>query len=158
MSSVTQTYTSFRAKSLRCYKDAGLSHWQHLYGVWRTGYFSKQPAFPWVLIVVHYLSACFIWGGFVQSRLIKAGNKRIAQQFIFTYRVIDDTCTSSVLNSNFKIIWHSSFLKDTTEITIFASYLDLYLCIDNGKLPSRFYDKLDFKSLIMACHWQKQQI
>ena len=34
-------------------------------------------------------------------------------------------------------------IKDTTEPITSASYLDCYLCIDNGKLITRLYDKRD---------------
>ena len=33
--------------------------------------------------------------------------------------------------------------KDTTEANACASYLNCYLCIDNGKLVTRHYDKRD---------------
>ena len=34
-------------------------------------------------------------------------------------------------------------IVDTTESNASASYLDCYLCTENGKLVTRFYDKMD---------------
>ena len=31
-------------------------------------------------------------------------------------------------------------IKETTETAAFSSYLDCYLCIDNGKLTTRLYE------------------
>ena len=97
--------------------------------------------------MIHYWPTCFdTKADFVQS-LIKAGKKRLAQQFNFTYRYIDDVL--SLNNSKFpeylEFIYPREIeIKETTENTIFASYLDCYLCIDNGKLTTMLYDKRDY--------------
>ena len=44
-------------------------------------------------------------------------------------------------------------IKDTTEPGSSAWYLDCYLCIDNGKLVTKLYDKRDFKFLIVDFHF-----
>ena len=82
---------------------------------------------------------------FVQYLLISK-QKRLAQQFNFTYRYIDDVL--SLNNSKFSeylefIYPRELEIKETTETTSSASYLDCYLCLDNGKLVTRLYDKRD---------------
>ena len=80
--------------------------------------------------------------GFVQS-LLNAGKKHLAQQFIFTYRYIDDV---HVYNTKFaeylEFIYPRELeIKETTETA--ASSSEFYLYIDNGKLTTRLYDKRD---------------
>ena len=76
--------------------------------------------------------------------LLKAGTKRLAQQFNFTYRYIDDVLSlnNSKISEFIGVIYPCKFdIKDTTESSISASYLDCYLSIDSGKLITRLYDK-----------------
>ena len=92
------------------------------------------------------LADCFLYSYetvFVQSHL-KEGKKQLAQQFIFTYRYIDDVLS---LN-NTKFAEYLEFIyprelekKETTETVASSSYFDCYLYIDSGKLTSRLYDK-----------------
>ena len=83
---------------------------------------------------------------FVQN-LIKNGQKMLAQYFNFTFRYIDDVLSLS--NPKFgdyvHLIYPSELeIKDTTESLHSASYLDLYLEIDNNRnLCTRLYDKGD---------------
>ena len=78
--------------------------------------------------------------------LLKRGQKKLAQSFNYTYRYIDDVL--SLNNSTFSDHLHSVYpdeldIKDTTESSHSASYLDLLLEIDNTKLCTRLYDKRD---------------
>ena len=82
---------------------------------------------------------------FIQG-LLKRGNKKLAQSFNFTYRYIDDVL--SLNNANFSDYLHSIYpeeleIKDTTESSHSASYLDLLLDIDDTKLCTKIYDKRD---------------
>ena len=84
---------------------------------------------------------------FVQS-LLRAGKKRIAQQFNFTYRHIDDVLSLkyNVCRVFGEFIYQREFeIKETTEAATFASYryLNCYLYIDNGKRATKLYDKWD---------------
>ena len=86
------------------------------------------------------LEAKFIKG------LLKAGLKHLAQKFNFTYRYIDDVLSLNNLKISELIdfIYQCEFeFKDTAESNASASYLDCYLCVDNGKLVTRLYDKRD---------------
>ena len=71
---------------------------------------------------------------FVRS-LLNADKKRLAQQVNFTYRYTDDVL--SLKNTKF-----AEYLE-TTETAASSSYLACYLCIDNGKLTTRLYNKRD---------------
>ena len=51
-------------------------------------------------------------------------------------RVFQRGCGLHILPTLLKI-------EDTTESNTCASYLDCYLCTDNGKLVTRLYDKRD---------------
>ena len=82
---------------------------------------------------------------FVQS-LLKAGKKHLAEQINFTYRYTDDVL--SLKNTKFEEYLEFIYpceleIKETTETAASSSYLDCYLYIDNGKLTTRLYDKLD---------------
>ena len=74
---------------------------------------------------------------FIQS-LLSAGRKRLASQFNFTYRYIDDVL--STYNPDFENFFGQMYppeveIKDTTESNTSASYLDLLLSIGmNGQL------------------------
>ena len=83
---------------------------------------------------------------FMQS-IQKAGSKKQSSSFNFTFRYIDDVL--SLNNSKFgdylDIIYPEELeIKDTTDSTKFANYLDLRLEIDkNGHLITGLYDKRD---------------
>ena len=83
---------------------------------------------------------------FIQS-LLSAGKKRLASQFNFTYRYIDDVV--SINNPDFANYHGQMYLpelgiKDTTESNTSASYLDLLLSIGrDGQLRTSLYDKRD---------------
>ena len=79
---------------------------------------------------------------FIQG-LLKRGN---AQSFNFTYRYIDDVL--SLNNANFSDYLHAIYpeeleIKDTTDSSNSASYLDLRLDIDGTNLCTKIYDKCD---------------
>ena len=74
---------------------------------------------------------------FIQS-LLSAGKKRLASQFNFTYRYIDDVL--SINNPDFENYLGQMYppeleIKDTTESNTSASYLDLLLSIGSN-IPS----------------------
>ena len=83
---------------------------------------------------------------FMQS-LLSTGRKRLASQFNFTYRHIDDVL--SINNSDFENYLSRIYppkleIKDTTESNTSASYLDLLLLIGrNGQFHTSLYDKRD---------------
>ena len=83
---------------------------------------------------------------FIQN-LIKDGKRALASKFNLTFRYIDDVL--SLNNSQFSDHLHRIYppeleIKDTTDSTHSASYLDLHLEFDNnGKLATRIYDKRD---------------
>ena len=83
---------------------------------------------------------------FIQN-LLKSGKKTIAKNFNFTYRYIDDVL--SLNNPKFSdylgVIYPSELdIKDTTESSCSASYLDLLLEYDTEeKLQLKLYDKRD---------------
>ena len=73
--------------------------------------------------------------------------KKLAYQFNFTYRYIDDAL--SINNPDFENYLGQMYpaeleIKDTTESNTSASYLDLLLSIDSdGQLRTSLYDKRD---------------
>ena len=80
------------------------------------------------------------------QELSQRKEKKLAQSFNFSFRYIDDVL--SINNPNFKDYLHLIYpneleIKETTETSSSASYLDLYLYIDNGRLKSKLYDKRD---------------
>ena len=83
---------------------------------------------------------------FIQS-LLSVGRKRLASQFNFTYRYIDDVL--SINNPDFVNYLGQMYLpeleiKGTTESNTHASYLDLLLSIGrDGQLRSSLNDKRD---------------
>ena len=89
---------------------------------------------------------------FVKS-LLKAGKKHLAQQFNFTYRYIDVVLPfkKTKFAEYLEFIYLREVeIKEVTETAASSSYLDCYLYIDNGKLTTRLYDKLDdFNFLIV---------
>ena len=82
---------------------------------------------------------------FIQS-LLSTGKKRIASQFNFTYRYIDDVLSINNPFENYLGHMYPAELeiKDTTESNTSASYLDLLLSIESdGQLRTSLYDKRD---------------
>ena len=86
---------------------------------------------------------------FIQS-LLSTGKKKLASQFIFTYRYIDDVL--SINNQDFDNYLGQMYpaeleIKDTTESNTSASYLDLLhllLSIESdGQQRTSLYDKRD---------------
>ena len=83
---------------------------------------------------------------FIQS-LFSTGKKKIASQFNFTHRYIDDVL--SINNPDFDNYLGQMYpveleIKDTTESNTSASYLDLLLSIErDGQLRTSLYDKRD---------------
>ena len=83
---------------------------------------------------------------FMQS-LLSAGKKKLASQFNFTYRYIDDVL--SINNPDFENYLGQMYpaeleIIDTTESNTSASYLDLLLSIESdGQLRTSLYDKRD---------------
>ena len=83
---------------------------------------------------------------FIQS-LLSAGKKRLASQFNFTYRYIDDVL--SINNPDFENYLGQMYppeleMKDTMESNTSTSYLDLLLSIGrDSQLRTSLYDKRD---------------
>ena len=83
---------------------------------------------------------------FIQS-LLSTGKKKLASQFNFTYRYIDDVL--SINNPDFDNYLGQMYpaeleIKDTTESNTSTSYLDLLLSIESdGQLRTSIYDKRD---------------
>ena len=78
--------------------------------------------------------------------LLKRGDKRLARSFNFTYRYIDDVL--SLNNKNFDnyvdLIYPPELeIKDTTDSSSSASYLDFLSDDNNGHLNTKLYDKRD---------------
>ena len=91
---------------------------------------------------------------FTQS-LLSAGRKRLASQFNFTYRYIEDVL--SINNQDLRIISVRCIppeleIKYTSESNTSASYLDLFLSIGrDGQLRTSLYDKRDdFNSILQT--------
>ena len=78
---------------------------------------------------------------------LQRDDKHLARKFNFTFRYIDDVM--SLNNSKFNDFVHKIYpeeleIKDTTESTNAASYLDLYLELDiRHRLSIKIYDKRD---------------
>ena len=83
---------------------------------------------------------------FIQS-LLSTGRKRLASQFNFTYKYIDEVL--SINYPDFEQILSQMYsseleIKYTTESNTSASYLDLLLSIGrDGQLHTSLYDKRD---------------
>ena len=83
---------------------------------------------------------------FIQS-LLSTGKKHLASRFNLIYRYIDDVL--SINNPDFENYLGQMYpaeleIKDTTESTTSASYLDLLLSIGrDGQLHTSIYDKRD---------------
>ena len=97
--------------------------------------------------IVFILSICLsVYLSAVQS-LLSNGKKKLASQFNFTYRYIDDVL--SINNPDFENYLGQMYpaeleIKDTTESNTSASYLDLLPSIESdGQLRTSPYDKRD---------------
>ena len=83
---------------------------------------------------------------FIQS-LLSTGKKKLASHFNFTYRYIDDAL--SINNPDFENYLGQMYpdeleIKDPTESSTSASYLDIPLSIESdGQLLTSLYDKRD---------------
>ena len=79
--------------------------------------------------------------------MLSTGKKKIASQFNFTYRYIDDVLSINYPDfDNYLGQMYPAELgiKDTTESNTSASYLDLLLSIESdGQLRTSLYDKRD---------------
>ena len=98
------------------------------------------------------LKQIFIWLTYkmelqVISYWSSTGKKKLASQFNFTYRYIDDVL--SINNPDFENYLGQMYpaeleIKDMTESNTSASYLDLLLPIESdGQLRTSLYDKRD---------------
>ena len=99
---------------------------------------------------------------FIQS-LLSTGKKKLASQFNFTYRYIDDVL--SINNPDFENYLGQMYpaeleIMDTTESNTSVSYLDLLLSIErDGKLRNSLYDKRDdFNFHITNCPFLSSNI
>ena len=83
---------------------------------------------------------------FIQD-LMNRGHKKQAQSFNFTYRYIDDVLSlnNKAFGDYLNVIYPDELeIKDTTESSRSASYLDILLQIaDNNSLCTKLYDKRD---------------
>ena len=80
------------------------------------------------------------------QRLLSNKQKKLAACFNFTFRYIDDVL--SLNNDAFDHHLHAIYppeleIKETTESSESASYLDLLLSVSNGHLSTKLYDKRD---------------
>ena len=95
----------------------------------------------WVSNIPRYFCFCFI------QSLLSAGKKRLASQFNFTYRYIDDVLSINnpdLENYLGQMYFPELEIKDTTESNTSASYLDLLLSIGRGgQLHTSLYVKRD---------------
>jgi hypothetical protein len=91
----------------------------------------------------------FIWGGVYSKASTWEEKKSLSVAFNSTFRYIDDvlsiTCNNNHFHSDIDSIYPNELeIKDTTQCSTSASYLDVLLKLDtNGKLSTQLYDKLD---------------
>jgi hypothetical protein len=91
---------------------------------------------------------------FIQKLPHKKKKKSLAVAFNLTFRYIDDVL--SINNNHFHAYVDSIYpneleIKDTTECSTSASYLDVLLKFDtNGKLTIQLYDKRDTFNFSMS--------
>jgi hypothetical protein len=90
---------------------------------------------------------------FIQ-KLLHEKNKPLAVVFNSTFRYIDDVL--SINNDQFHSYVYSIYpseleIKDTTESSTSASYLDVLLNIDfGGKLTTQLYEKRDYFDFVIV--------
>ena len=110
---------------------------------------SRQSAFQWVRIVPRFspTSFCIHTKRISYSLCSQREKKSLASRFNLTYRYIDNVL--SIKNPEFENYLGQIYpaeleIKDTTESTTSASYLDLLLSIGrDGQLHTSIYDKRD---------------
>ena len=110
---------------------------------WSSSYFTI------ILIVPRFspTSFCIHTKRISYQSLLSTGKKHLASRFNLTYRYIDDVL--SINNPEFENYLGQMYpaeleIKDTTESTTSASYLDLLLSIGrDGQLHTSIYDKRD---------------
>ena len=111
--------------------------------------FQQTVGIPMGTNCVPLLADIFLYSyeaDFIQS-LLSTGKKHLASRFNLTYRYIDDVL--SINNPEFENYLGQMYpaeleIKDTTESTTSASYLDLLLSIGrDGQLHTSIYDKRD---------------
>ena len=111
--------------------------------------FQQTAGIPMGTNCAHLLADIFLYSyeaDFIQS-LLSTGKKQLASRFNLTYRYIDDVL--SINNPKFENYLGQMYpaeleIKDTTESTTSASYLDLLLSIGrDGQLHTSIYDKRD---------------
>ena len=99
-----------------------------------------------IICLFQYIFLYSYEADFIQS-LLSTGKKHLASRFNLTYRYIDDVL--SINNPEFENYLGQMYpaeleIKDTTESTTYASYLDLLLSIGkDGQLHTSIYDKRD---------------
>ena len=112
-------------------------------------FFQQIIGIPMSTNCVPFLVDIFLYSyeaEFIQS-LLSTGRKRLASQFNFTYRYIDDVL--SINNPDFEHYLGQMYpleleIKDTTESNNSAFYLDLLLSTGrDGQLHTYLYDKRD---------------
>ena len=111
--------------------------------------FQQTVGIPMGTNCVPLLADIFLYSyeaDFIQS-LLSTGKKHLASRFNLTYRYIDDVL--SINNPEFENYLGQMYpaeleIKDTTESTTSAAYLDLLLSIErDGQLHTSIYDKRD---------------
>ena len=111
--------------------------------------FQQTVGIPMGMNCVPLLADIFLYSceaDFIQS-LLSTGKKHLASRFNLTYRYIDDVL--SINNPEFENYLGQMYpaeleIKDTTESTTSASYLDLLRSIGrDGQLNTSIYDKRD---------------
>ena len=120
----------------RHYQDARVSIWQNFCGLCRKGFPTDNRHSP----------NCAPLLADIQS-LLSNGRKRLASQFYFTYRYIDDVLSINKPDcENYlgQMYPHELENNDTTESNTSAAYLDLLLSIGkDGQLHTSLYEKRD---------------
>ena len=109
---------------------------------------SRQSAFQWVRIVPLFSPTSFcIHTKRISYNLCSLRERNLASRFNLTYRYIDDVL--SINNPEFENYLGQMYpaelkIKDTTESSTSASYIDLLLSIGrDGQLHTSIYDKRD---------------
>ena len=112
-----------------CCKDDEIFNWQYLCGVWWTGISTSNRHSCWKLTVSHSLSTSF----YTRTRQTlyrfswKQTKSRLAQQFNFTYRYIDDVLSLNIskFSEYLKFIYPRELdIKETSEMRTPSSYLE----------------------------------
>ena len=121
----------------------------NIFSVFAGKVFQQTVGIPMGTNCVPLLADIFLYSyeaDFIQS-LLSTGKKHLASRCNLTYRYIDDVL--SINNPEFENYLGQMYpaeleIKDTTESTTSASYLDLLLSIGrDGQLHTSIYDKRD---------------